>query len=119
MDFYVQIRVWELRAAGHQSRSPAAATRKRVTAFPYAERRRLVLADDPSESAADARSPILSGVDGFSTPEPGKKRRSDLCQSERADVHKTPEAPSHSPSSVLNPPSSSKKTIRDYFLSNS
>ncbi|CAA6665584.1 unnamed protein product [Spirodela intermedia] len=94
----------------------------RVTAFPYAERRKLVLADDPSdstESTADTRSPILSGVDGFSTPEPGKKRRSDLCQSETADEHKTPEAPSNSPASVLNPPSSSKKTIRDYFLSTS
>ncbi|CAA7402318.1 unnamed protein product [Spirodela intermedia] len=116
------VRVWELKADGHQSGSPATATRKRVTAFPYAERRKLVLADDPSdstESTADTRSPILSGVDGFSTPEPGKKRRSDLCQSETADEHKTPEAPSNSPASVLNPPSSSKKTIRDYFLSTS
>ncbi|XP_078431278.1 transducin/WD40 repeat-like superfamily protein [Wolffia australiana] len=91
------VRVWELREGSSRQRpSPAAASRKRVTAFPFSESSNILGNHTTSDSTpANQRSPTV-----FSTPpaSSSKKRR-----------------PDSSPSSVLNPPSS-KRTIRDYFL---
>lgn len=52
----------------------------------------------------------------ISTPESQKKRSFSTFEV-KEEAEKIPESASDSPSSVLNPPSSSKRrTIRDYFL---
>lgn len=55
----------------------------------------------------------------ISTPESQKKQVFSLDLDLQETYEKTPDAALKSPASVLNPPSSLRKTIRDYFLATS
>ncbi|XP_041003770.1 denticleless protein homolog [Juglans microcarpa x Juglans regia] len=106
--------------------SPPSSNRRRVMAIPRVECRKLMV-NEPSCPKEDPDSWLPSNdvshqnnssytiiMPEISTPEGQKKRffsGSDLNEA----FEKTPEATVKSPSSVLNPPSSTKRTIRDYF----
>ncbi|KAG8062199.1 hypothetical protein GUJ93_ZPchr0003g18457 [Zizania palustris] len=71
--------------------------------------------DEPTGS----RSPLQPRALEFGTPESAKKRAFGLFQEDTLDIRKSPEVQMNSPSSVLSPPLSVKRrTIRDYFGSN-
>lgn len=73
----------------------------------------------PSDLSCQSYSADSITACQVSTPE-SQKKRSFTSFEEKENLEKSPEATSSSssPSSVLNPPSSSKrKTIKDYFLS--
>ncbi|XP_072980083.1 uncharacterized protein [Typha angustifolia] len=125
------VRVWNSMAKSYTNNSPTA-VRKRVTA-PNIEGRRLFtdetatcssdtanIACASKETSENSLSPVNTKTQEFSTPESGRKRNFGLLLMEGMEMHKSPDAPSNSPSSVLNPPPSLKRrTIRDYFLSTS
>ncbi|XP_030443416.2 uncharacterized protein LOC115665714 isoform X1 [Syzygium oleosum] len=121
------VRVWNIKnKCCSTTRSPTA-IRKRVMAIPTGECKRLLMTEDtehvtkdpiPSSSEEESqqinfRSSIT--LPKISTPEAPKKNfASNSYYLENCE--KTPEATLKSPSSVLNPPSSVKRTIRDYFV---
>lgn len=75
------------------------------------------LGKEPSSSFSsdEINSSSPTTVSFLSTPDAQKKKFSLILDSNET-FEKTPEAAMKSPSSVLNPPSSKRKTIRDYFL---
>lgn len=78
------------------------------------------LGKEPSSFSSDEaldqiNSSSPTTVSFLSTPDAQKKKFSLILDSNET-FEKTPEAAMKSPSSVLNPPSSKRKTIRDYFL---
>ncbi|KAJ4974853.1 hypothetical protein NE237_008027 [Protea cynaroides] len=123
-------RIWNFqKCGGSSSRSPSS-IRRRVTAFPNMEGRKLFMDEDPMDITKVAcssgpseevfikySSPEWIKMPEISTPESITKLSFGSLLKEESEVEKTPEAALRSPSSVLNPPSSLKRrTIRDYFL---
>ncbi|RWR94074.1 denticleless protein isoform X3 [Cinnamomum micranthum f. kanehirae] len=120
------VRIWNIQKGSWQnSRSPSR-IRKRITASPTMECERLV-EDRPPSLKKTANSPSPSEKTSMDhpspshtklfTPESAEKRRfMGSLLKEELDLQKTPEAEMKSPSSVLNPPPSLKRTIRDYFV---
>ncbi|MQM04839.1 hypothetical protein Taro_037644 [Colocasia esculenta] len=126
------VRVWEIKKDNCLSSRSPTTTRRRVTAMPEMECRKLLFVDPPPSDSTEVFSPsdaseerpdphlsLQSRVVGLATPKSSKKRSFDLFENDITDMPKTPEATLHSPSSVLNPPASSKRTIKDYFLASS
>lgn len=122
------VRVWNIKnKCCSTTRSPTA-IRKRVMAIPTGECKRLLMTEDtkhvtkdPTPSSSEEESEQINFSSSitppkFSTPEALKKKFASSSHY-LEDYEKTPEATLKSPSSVLNPPSSVKRTIRDYFVS--
>lgn len=118
------IRLWNTKSIYCSSTRSPCSIRRRVMAIPSAECRKLMM-EEPSCLTKDPDSLFLptGQIDSsdtitmpkVSTPEAQKKRFFSGSVLNEA-FEKSPEATSRSPSSVLNPPSSLKRTIRDYFL---
>ncbi|KAJ6965700.1 denticleless protein [Populus alba x Populus x berolinensis] len=123
------VRIWNINSSycSSTTRSPSA-IRRRVMAIPREECRELLMNDEridptkvpgnllPSDEVFNQNNPpIPITMPTISTPEAHKKKFS-LDSDSKETFEKTPEAAMKSPSSVLNPPSSLKRTIRDYFL---
>lgn len=75
----------------------------------------------PSEKTpVDHQTPSQTKTFEIHTPESLEKGRfAGSFSKEPIEMQKTPEAAFKSPSSVLNPPPSLKRTIRDYFAASS
>ncbi|KAL4363806.1 hypothetical protein GQ457_04G033550 [Hibiscus cannabinus] len=127
------VRLWDIvHRYCSSTRSLSTVGRRVVTTMPTAESSKLLMNEDEEPMGQQVKQPdssyssdeALLQVNSSSpaivsllrTPEAQKRRF--LSISDTDDIfEKTPEAAIRSPSSVLNPPSSSKrKTIRDYFL---
>ncbi|CAL9050312.1 unnamed protein product [Musa banksii] len=125
------VRVWNMKKGGRISARSPTAIRKRITAV-VTECRKRILDDPPACSismddtfqaltgaSVEPSSPDGSKMLEFSTPKSGKRSYKSFLREEK-EMQQSPEAALSSPSSVLNPPSSSKRrTIRDYFVSSS
>lgn len=119
-----QVRVWGIQSSYQLNNlKPPSAIRRRVMAMPNGECKRLLTApqvefsmqkaqDETSPSSPVMMEPIVR------TPE-GQKKRMLINFDLEEGFKKTPEATTASPSSVLSPPSSVKRTIRDYFIATS
>ncbi|KAJ7974618.1 denticleless protein-like [Quillaja saponaria] len=119
------VRFWNRSSYCSGTRSPSS-KRRRVMAIPSLDRR--LLMNEALSPRKDSDSPFPSDealhqinsttpitLPEFGTPEGHKKKflsGPDLIEFSE----KTPKAALQSPSSVLNPPSSLKRTIRDYFV---
>ncbi|KAF8378243.1 hypothetical protein HHK36_029582 [Tetracentron sinense] len=124
------VRIWNIQKGCCPSTKSPSSIRRRVTAIPNMECRKLFMDEDPAEltkAAASSSHPseVLNEVytpdqiqmPEISTPESLKKKIPSVSfLKEELEMEKTPEAALKSPSSVLNPPSSLKRTIRDYFV---
>ncbi|KAF9626003.1 hypothetical protein IFM89_030657 [Coptis chinensis] len=125
------VRIWDIQTGPFSSTSSPSpsAIRRRITAIPSMECRKLFMEEDaknhrkavstshPSEGVAiGCHSPSKEiDIPEISTPESAKKMLTGSFRKEILEM-KTPDGSINSPSSVLNPPSSLKrKTIRDYF----
>ncbi|KAJ6751589.1 hypothetical protein OIU85_002061 [Salix viminalis] len=123
------VRIWNINNS-YCSSTPKSqpAIRRRVMAIPREECRGHLMNDErsgptkvpdkllPSDEVFNQNNPpIPITMPIISTPEAHKKKFSPDSDSKET-FEKTPEAAMKSPSSVLNPPSSLKRTIRDYFL---
>ncbi|KAG1366985.1 denticleless protein [Cocos nucifera] len=122
------VRVWNFKKGGCISSGSPKAVRKRVIA-PNIKGRKLAMDEPPCsaemadslcasrEMTTNPPSPVQTKSPEFSTPESGKKRDFGSLLQEEAEMQKSPDAELSSPSSVLNPPPSSiRRTIRDYFI---
>ncbi|GLT31933.1 hypothetical protein SLA2020_066320 [Shorea laevis] len=124
------VRLWDMESSFSTSIRSPSSVRRRVMAIPSSECRKLVMNEyllgptkDPGSSHPEdevlhqikSSRPTPNSI--LCTPEAQKKRISLPVLDSTENFEKTPETASKSPSSVLNPPSSSKRrTIRDYFL---
>lgn len=121
-----QVRFWNIHNSCYSNTRSPSSIRRRVTALSCMQRRKLFSDEKPASiknvSAVcdsnlichqDLPDPIT--VPEMSTPI-SKKRKTLPSVEPQENFEKTPEAAKRSPSSVLNPPSSLRKTIRDYFL---
>ncbi|CAK7328115.1 unnamed protein product [Dovyalis caffra] len=124
------VRIWNIQSIFCSSTTrSSSAIRRRVMAIPREECRELLMNDEhltsptkvpdnllPSDEVIHQNnSPSPITMPTIRTPEAHKKKFSPDSDSKES-FEKTPEAAMKSPSSVLNPPSSLKRTIRDYFL---
>ncbi|KAF6137003.1 hypothetical protein GIB67_030767 [Kingdonia uniflora] len=124
------VRVWNIQKGYLSNTRSPVSIRKRVMALPRMERRRLFMPEDSTDVTKPASSPspskdVLLSVSSpnkiempeITTPQSAKRKiSSTLFLQEEFELSKMPEAALDSPSSVLNPPSSKRKTIRDYFV---
>ncbi|KAK9272145.1 hypothetical protein L1049_002516 [Liquidambar formosana] len=122
------VRIWNIQNTCYSSTRSPSSVRRRVMAIPSMERKKLFmdkesekLTKDPStlslsdEVLQQTNSPNPITMPKISTPESQMKIFSSSLDLKET-MEKTPEASLKSPSSVLNPPSSLRRTIRDYFL---
>lgn len=87
-------------------------------ALPSMQRKKLFIDEDLTSlknNSQISHSPKPTIACEVSTPEFQRNRHSSNFGA-KENLDKTPEAANRSPSSVLNPPSSLKRTIKDYFL---
>ncbi|KAI5665488.1 hypothetical protein M9H77_15341 [Catharanthus roseus] len=124
------VRYWSIQSSCYSNARSPSSIRRRVMAPPIMERKKLFVDQElkcteensencPSDLSCQSYSADSITACQVSTPE-SQKKRSFTSFEEKENLEKSPEATSSSssPSSVLNPPSSSKrKTIKDYFLS--
>ncbi|KAG0493010.1 hypothetical protein HPP92_006408 [Vanilla planifolia] len=117
------VKVWNLSKESCVSTKSPSTKRRRAIATPRKKCRKLEMEEcvscskdivDRSSLMVDPTSPYPARKLEFSTPESVKKRKLEETLIE-VGMLKTPEAISNSPSSVLNPPPSLRRTIRDYF----
>ncbi|XP_060192735.1 uncharacterized protein LOC132622194 [Lycium barbarum] len=119
-------RFWNIQSSCYSNTRSPSSIRRRVMALSSMERRKLFTDDKPAriKNDSDGCHSNIACNENFgsptktteiSTPESKKKKHSQGFEVEE-NLGKTPEAAIKSPSSVLNPPSSLKRTIRDYFL---
>ncbi|KAL3378891.1 hypothetical protein AABB24_004693 [Solanum stoloniferum] len=120
------VRFWNIHNSCYSNTRSPSSIRRRVTALSCMQRRKL-FSDEKPASIKNVSAGIDSNLtchqdlpDPITVPEmstPISKKRKALPSVEpQENFEKTPEAAKRSPSSVLNPPSSLRKTIRDYFL---
>ncbi|KAM3364012.1 denticleless protein A [Capsicum galapagoense] len=120
------VRFWNIHNSCYSNIRSPSSIRRRVTALSSMQRRKLFSDEKPasikkgsagcdSNLACHQDLPDPITVPEMSTPV-SKKRKPLLSFEPQENFEKTPEAAKRSPSSVLNPPSSLRKTIRDYFL---
>lgn len=123
------VRVWNINESSCINITTPTCIRKRITASPSFECRKLIMDEPPKVSREDIspycleksrRHPtplvVPAEVADFGTPESGAKRNINFFQKEGLEMQKSPESASESPLSVLSPPPSLKRrTIRDYF----
>ncbi|PSS30362.1 Denticleless protein [Actinidia chinensis var. chinensis] len=122
---------WNIENSGYSNSKSPSSIRRRVMAPPTMECRKLLPDAERVGHEKGSRSsssnevlPPINSTNSHTMPEFGSPKSqkkifsSDLHPNET--LEKTPEAALKSPSSVLNPPSSLKRTtIRDYFLASS
>ncbi|KAJ8546360.1 hypothetical protein K7X08_018943 [Anisodus acutangulus] len=121
------VRFWNIHSSCYSNTRSPSSIRRRVIALSCMQRRKLFSSDEkPASMKNDTAScdsklashqdlPDLITVPEMSTPV-SKKRKPLPGFEPQENFEKTPEAAMRSPSSVLNPPSSLRKTIRDYFI---
>ncbi|EYU44784.1 hypothetical protein ABFS82_08G008400 [Erythranthe guttata] len=110
------VRLWNIQSSCYTNTRSPSSMRKRVRALPRIERKKLFCDEDVQTVCHVDSSPPPMKVVEVSTPQSQKKKCSLSFEVTEDLDAATPEAQMKSPSSVLNPPSSSKrKTIRDYF----
>ncbi|KAK8937589.1 hypothetical protein KSP40_PGU006638 [Platanthera guangdongensis] len=126
------VRVWNIKKESCISTRSPYSMNKRVTATPRKLCRKLNMDETESrskdianracisvETMMNSPSPLKTNLLECATPKTLKRRKLGIILSEGPDMQRPPdpEAAFDSPSSVLNPPSSSRRrTIRDYFV---
>ncbi|KAK4282348.1 hypothetical protein QN277_013735 [Acacia crassicarpa] len=121
------VRIWDHKIC-LSSTKPPASIRRRIMAMPSRECRKLLMKDEEwsSKSGLDNAFHVDKPADEITEDVPitppkmhktdGQKNQFLSMSDLTVTSGKTLESASKSPSSVLNPPSSLKRTIRDYFL---
>ncbi|OIT32001.1 PREDICTED: denticleless protein homolog A-like [Nicotiana attenuata] len=114
------VRFWNIQSSCYSNTRSPSSIRRRVMGLTNIERRKLFTDEKPEsiKNESDCHSenlPSSTKTPEISTPESHKMKHFQSFEVEE-NFERTPEAASKSPSSVLNPPSSLKRTIRDYFM---
>ncbi|XP_009597523.1 uncharacterized protein [Nicotiana tomentosiformis] len=120
------VRFWNIHSSCYSNTRSPSSIRRRVTAFSCMQRRKLFSDEKPASIKNDSTNcdsnltchqelPDLITIPEMSTPVSKKKKYLPGFELQE-NFEKTPEAAKRSPSSVLTPPSSLRKTIRDYFV---
>ncbi|XP_009765528.1 uncharacterized protein LOC107779387 [Nicotiana tabacum] len=115
------VRFWNIQSSCYSNTRSPSSIRRRVMGLTNIERRKLFADEKPvsikndSDDCHSENLPNLTKTPEISTPESHKMKHFQSFEVEE-NLERTPEAASKSPSSVLNPPSSLKRTIRDYFM---
>ncbi|XP_059642541.1 uncharacterized protein LOC132284445 [Cornus florida] len=124
------VRFWNIQSSCYSNTRSPSSIRRRVMALPSMECKKLFAEEEPKGFKKDSgscpsdgemhqiNSPKRTTMPELSTPKSQQKKFSSGLDL-KENIERTPEAALTSPSSVLNPPSSLKRTIRDYFLASS